>query len=59
MSCAIAQTERLALELANLRIVVAHQADDIESIRADLQGLQVRFEGCECSSTGEKMEVEP
>jgi hypothetical protein len=59
MTCAIAQTERLALELVNLRIVVAHQADDIESIRADLQGLQVLLQGCECFSTGEKMEVEP
>ena len=59
MTCAIAQTERLALELVNLLIVVAHQADDIESIRADLQGLRVLLQGCECFSTGEKMEVEP
>lgn len=51
--------EKTALELANLRIVVAHQADDIESIRADLQSLQVLLQGCECFSTGEKMEVEP
>ena len=55
----ITQCEKLALELGEIRLVVVNLRDDLEATKIDLRGLQERFEGCECFSTGEKMEVEP
>ena len=51
--------EKLALELGEFRIVVAYLRDDLEATKLAVRDLQERFEGCECFSTGEKVEVEP
>jgi hypothetical protein len=55
----ISTCEKLALELGEIRLVVVNLRDDLEATKLDLRGLQELFEGCECFSTGEKMEVEP
>jgi len=55
----ISTCEKLALEMGEIRIVVVNLRDDLEATKLDLRDLQERFEGCECFSTGEKMEVEP
>ena len=55
----ISTCEKLALELGEIRLVVVNLRDDLDATKIDLRGLQERFEGCECFSTGEKMEVEP
>ena len=55
----ISTCEKLALEMGEIRLVVVNLRDDLEATKLDLRDLQERFEGCECFSTGEKMEVEP
>ena len=55
----ITQCEKLALELGEIRIVVVNLRDDLAATKLEVKDLQERFDGCECFSTGEKMEVEP